>query len=174
MNDMDGGSAQEAGAEVRRGIAGIVRADGPVKVDKSAAGVVVSGAAASVDMAWTGAVLASGEASLDKSAANAVVSLSGSRLHQSAAQVVATAGDVEVEYAAAGVVAAPSVTVRRGLVGLLVAGKAELAEDTRVVLRPGGAASLGAAFGIAFAVVSIIGWRSLFKRWMQWRRGDEE
>jgi hypothetical protein len=66
------------------------------------------------------------------------------------------AGDVNVEFGGALLVAAPRVTMRRGFVGLLAARHAQLEDGAKVLFQPTGAAALGAAFGMAFAIVAAV------------------
>ncbi len=110
----------------------------------------------SVKQGVTGAVLAGGDATVAQGYATALAAAGDATVKQAGAQWLFAAGDVDVEFGGALAVAAPRVTMRRGFVGLLVARHAQFEDGTKVLLKPTGAAALGAAFGMAFAVVAAI------------------
>jgi hypothetical protein len=118
----------------RLSAAALCRAE-TIEFDRSSVGLALSKDSASVSQGMSRVVAAGHNADLHMSAAGAVLAGKTARLR--------TAG--------AGIVAAPQVTVDRGWIGLLLAGKADLT-DTKVMVRPGGAAAVAAAFGAALAV----------------------
>lgn len=94
-------------------------------------------------------------ASLDQSMSRLVAAGHNADLHLSAAGAVVAGKSARLRTAGAGIVAAPHVTVDRGWVGLLLAGKADL-NDTKVMVAPGGAAAAAAAFGAALGLALTV------------------
>lgn len=172
----DSGSVKEAGA-----------ARGPLALDKTAV-CKLEAADASVRMSAVGYLAADhaelrmspaaiahvkGPLDLRFSSASLLAAGGDARVQYGACQMVAAKGDVSLNTAMAGAVLSRQTRVERGLVGMLVANDVELADGARVILRPAGAAALGAGFagGLLFAVAFL--WRLLVSgRKRRGRRSD--
>ena len=141
---------------VRGGLVGVARGE-TVEVSRSAVGLAASRGPSTIRQGFAGGVLAGGDASVSQGYATAVAAAGDAKVKQGGAQWLLSAGDVDVEFGGAAVVLAPRVTMRRGFVGLLAAREARLEDGARVLLKPTGAAALGAAFGAAFAIVAAVG-----------------
>jgi hypothetical protein len=148
---------------VHGGFVGVARGEA-VEISRSAVVVSASKGAATVKQGFTGAVLAGGDATVAQGYATALAAAGDASVRQAGAQWLFAAGDVNVEYGGAGLIVAPRVTMRRGFVGLLAARNAQLEDGARVMLKPTGAAALGAAFGVAFAVVAAVAFRGRRRR----------
>lgn len=163
---MDEG-ADTAGASAQGSVTG------PTEVDRKAALKIEAGEA-SVRMSAVGYLSADsavfkmspaaltyarGPVELKFSSASVLASADDVHLQYSGSQIVAAKGDVRLGTAAAGAVLSGRSHVERGLVGLLIAKDVELGEGARVMLRPAGAAALGAGFagGLLLAVAFL--WR---------------
>jgi hypothetical protein len=96
-----------------------------------------------------------GNASLAWSSAQLVGSTKDVTLTNSGGQIMLAGNDIEVHRGGAAVMAARTVTVHRGLVGMVVAQNAILGDETKVLLKPTGAAALGAGFG-AGAIAGLL------------------
>ncbi len=140
---------------VRSGLVGVARG-ASVAVQRGVVGVVASRASANVKQGMTGAVMAGGDASVTQGYATAVAAAGDATVKQAGAQWLLAAGDVDVDLGGALLVAAPRVTMHRGFVGLLAARNADIGEGVKVLLKPTGAAAIGAAFGVAFALVAAV------------------
>lgn len=144
-------------------LTGVARGDS-VEVSRSAVAVAASGGPLNVKQGLTGAVLTGGDASVSQGYATVLAAAGDGTVKQAGAQWLLAAGDVGVEFGGAALVAAPRVTMRRSFVGLLAARSAQFEEGSKVLFKPTGAAALGAAFGMAFAVVSAVAWAGLRRR----------
>jgi len=132
----------------------------------------LSADSAEVKMSPTAFTYARGSADLKLSTANVLAVGNDVHLQYSGGQLVAAKGDVRLDMAAAGAVMSREVHVDRGLVGLLIASNVELGEGTRVILRPAGAAAMGAGFaGGLFLAVALL-WK-LFSGALK-KRGDDD
>ncbi|MBM3146700.1 MAG: hypothetical protein FJ000_02260 [Actinobacteria bacterium] len=129
-------------------------------VRMSAVGLL-STESAQLKMSPAALTYARGPVELKLSSANMLVTGGDVNVQYGGAQLLAAGGDARLATAAAGAVIAREVHVERGLVGMLVARDAELADGARVILRPSGAAALGAGFagGLLLAVAFL--WRLL-------------
>lgn len=159
---MEAGAEREARTIAGR-LVGVARGDA-LEVSRSAVAVGASRGDLTLKQGVTGAVLAGGDASVSQGYVSALAAAGDATVRQAGAQWVLAAGDVGVEYGGAALVAAPTVTVRRGFVGLLAAREAQLEEGSKVLFRPTGAAALGAAAGAVFAVVAAVAWAGLRRR----------
>jgi hypothetical protein len=90
-------------------------------------------------------------ATLNQTVSRAVLAGNVAELSMSAGGVVAAGGYARLRNAGAGVVLAPRVSVERGWVGLVLAGKAELGE-AKVMVAPRGMTAAAAAFGAALGI----------------------
>jgi hypothetical protein len=146
-----------------------------VTLDKSAAGAVraetaelkMSAAAllktesANLSMSAAGLTYAKDDASLNWSSASLMAAGSEVRMQYSGAQIVAAGGPVRLLSSLAGAVLARTAHADRAYIGLLVAGKAELGEGTKVLLQPGGAAAMGAGFAGGLLLALAFLWKLL-------------
>jgi len=143
---------------------------GEADVRMSAVGYLAADSA-EVKMSPTAFTYARESAELKLSSANLLAAGNDVHLQYSGGQVVAAKNDVRLEMAAAGAVLSREAHVDRGLVGLLIASDVELGEGTRVLLRPAGAAALGAGFaGGVFLAIALL-WK-LFSSVLK-KRGDD-
>jgi hypothetical protein len=110
------------------------------------------------------AALVKGDASLAWSSAQMVGSTKDVTLTNSGGQIMLAGNNIEVLRGGAAVMAARSVTVQRGLVGMVVAQNATLGDDTKVLLKPTGAAALGAGFGAGAIAGLLLAARMLGRR----------
>ena len=151
---MESDTGQEARV-VRGGLVGIARGE-TVQVSRAAVALSTSKGPATVKQGLVGAALAGGDVSVAQGYATAIAAAGDATVKQGGVQWLMSAGEVDVELGGAAVVLAPRVTMRRGFVGLLAARHAQLEDGAKVLLRPTGAAALGAAFGAAFALVAAV------------------
>jgi hypothetical protein len=142
----------------------------------SAAGVLRT-ESANLSMSAAGFTYAKDDVSLNWSNANLMAAGNEVRMQYAGSQFVVANGRVRLSNAAAGAVLAREAQVERGYIGLLVAGKAELAAGTKVLLRPSGAAAMGAGFAGGLLLSLAFLWR-LFGRGLKrrsWRsRGVDD
>jgi hypothetical protein len=123
----------------------------------SAAGLLKTGSA-NLSMSAAGFTYARDDVDLSWSSAKLTVAGREIRMQNAGSQLVVANGRVRLSNAAAGAVLAREASIERGYVGLLVAGKAELAEGTKVLLRPGGAAAMGAGFAAGLLLALAFLW----------------
>jgi hypothetical protein len=89
-----------------------------------------------------------------------VMNVGGSAaIAQGGAVVLNAGGGAHIEQGSGGLVITPQLTASRSRLGVVIAGKVDLSEDSRVMFSTQQAAAFGAAFG---AVFGIIAW--LFRR----------
>ena len=140
-------------------------------VRMSAVGYLVTDSA-NLKMSPTAVTYARGSADMKLSSANMLLAGQDVAMQYSGAQLVGAKGSVDVTMGAAGAILTREAHVDRGLVGLLVAGDVELGEGAKVMLRPAGAAALGAGFagGLLLAVAFL--WR-LFAAGIKRRSGGD-
>jgi hypothetical protein len=125
---------------------------------------------ASLSMSAAGFTYARDDVNLNWSSANVLAAGSEIHMQYAGAQLVAAGGRIRMSNSLAAALVTRSAHVDRGFIGLLVTGKAELAEGTRVLLRPGGAAAMGAGFAGGLLLSAAFLWR-LFARGMKQRTG---
>ena len=160
---------ERQGAVVERSLAFAVRGE-TATIEQSAVAVVATTGATEVRQSVAASVLSGGGVSLSQGAATAVVTAGDVELRQAGAQWVFSAGDVSVEWGGAAVMAAPTVKVERGMVGLVLARRAEFGDGVRVLLQPRGAAALGAGIGLAVATVMAVAGVGALSRVLSARR----
>jgi len=156
-------------AVVERSLAFAVRGE-TATIGQSAVGIVATTGATEVRQGVAASVLSGGGASLAQGYATALVTAGDAHVRQAGAQWMLSAGDVAVEWGGAAVVAAPTVKVERGVVGLVLARRAELGDGVRVLLQPRGAAALGAGVGLAVAAVMAVAGVGALTRLLSGRR----
>jgi len=157
-------------AVVERSLAFAVRGE-TATIGQSGVGVVATTGATEVRQSMVASVLSGGGASLAQGYATAIVAAGDAQVRQGGAQWLFSAGDVSVEWGGAAVVAAPTVKVERGMVGLVLARRAEFGDGVRVLLQPRGAAALGAGIGLAVATVMAVAGAGALSRVLSARRG---
>lgn len=81
-------------------------------------------------------------------------------LKNGAAQIVAAGNNVGIRSSAAVAVVARTARVEGGLVGVLLAGQADVDEKARVLLKPAGAAAAGAGFAGGLVVAFAFLWKA--------------
>ncbi len=133
--------------EVKMSAAGVVKADS-VNTSMSAAAVTYAGDDA--DLSWSRAGLVAAGKEVRMSYAVAQLALAGKRLRVSSGGL--------------GAVLTRQAQVDRGYIGLLVAGKAQIADDTKILLQPTGATALGAGFLAGLLLALAFLWRPLLAR----------
>jgi hypothetical protein len=110
------------------------------------------------------AALVKGDASLAWSSAQLVGSAHDITLNNSGGQLMVAGNSIDVRTGGAAVMAARTITVQRGLVGMVLAQNADLGDDTKVLLKPAGAAAMGAGFGAGAIVGLVFAARGLRRR----------
>jgi hypothetical protein len=114
---------------------------------------------ASFQASSTAAALAKGDVSMAWSSAQLVAAAKDVTMSNAGGQLIAAAGSVDVHTGGAALIAGGSVTVERGLVGVVLARTATLGDQTRVLLAPRAAAALSAGFGAGFLAAVACYWR---------------
>jgi hypothetical protein len=160
---------EREGAVVERSLAFAVRGE-TAMIRQSGVGVVATTGATEVRQSMVASVLSGGGASLAQGYATAIVAAGDAQVRQGGAQWILSAGDVTVDWGGAALVAAPTVKVERGMVGLVLARRAELGDGVRVLLQPRGAAALGAGVGLAVATVMAVAGAGALRRLLSGRR----
>ena len=110
------------------------------------------------------AALVKGDASLAWSSAQLVGSTKDVTLSNSGGQLMLAGNNIDVQRGGAAVMAARSVTVQRGMVGMVVGQNVTLGDETRVLLKPTGAAALAAGFGAGAITGLLLAARILGRR----------
>ena len=83
---------------------------------------------------------------------------------QGGAMTMMAGKSISVTQGGAALLLTQSARVEHGNVGLLISGRTELADGSRVLLRPAGAAALGGALGAAFALICLLFGRRFCRR----------
>jgi fumarate hydratase class II len=133
------------------------------EVKFSAVGALTTQSAA-LKASSVAAALVKGDASLAWCNAQLVGSANDVTLTNSGGQLMLAGNSIDVHTGGAAVMAARSITVQRGLVGMVIAQNATLGDDTKVLLKPSGAAALGAGFGAGAIVGLLLAARGLRRR----------
>jgi hypothetical protein len=110
------------------------------------------------------AAMVKGDATLAWSSAQMVGTTKDVTLTNSGGQLMLAGNTIDVHRGGAAVMAARSVTVQRGMVGVVIAQNAVLGDDTRVLLKPTGAAAMGVGFGAGALTGLLLAGRVLRKR----------
>ena len=147
--------AQAQSAEMRRGIAGMVRAGGDATVQQAMTLVTTARGDTTVQQAAAMAIVSGGDTSIKMAGAVMVPSLGDVSIEKGGAQWVVSAGDVSFDKGGCGVAVAPSVRVDRGGIGVALGWHVEVGEGGRVMFGPLAAAAFGLAFGLGFGVVTV-------------------
>lgn len=151
----------EGGAEL------VVRGE-DAEVTSSAVGAVIAGADAEVTGSMLGCVVAKGGVTMSRSGSLDIVTKGDVDVATGGTGIVLAAGDVRIENGFAGVAASRGASVRGSRVGMLLALKTEVSDDSRVIMDGRSAAIFGLAFGavmtLAFGALFGWGWYSL-RRW---------
>ncbi|MCS6839616.1 MAG: hypothetical protein NZ699_02820 [Roseiflexus sp.] len=111
---------------------------------------------ATLSRAFARSVTAQDDVSMTFSAALAVQAGGDVNMTGSAATALIAGRDVRLNGASAGFVAAREARMESGRVGVLLAGSAELGNQTHVLITGRNALLLGAAFGIFFPLVAYL------------------
>lgn len=163
MSDDDTGQVREVEGAAELS----VRAE-DASITSSAVGAVITGADAEVAGSMVGGVVAKGGVSMSRSGSLDIVAKGDVDLAKGGTGIVLAGGDVRVENGFAGVTASRTASVRRSRVGMLLALKTEVSDDSRVIMDGRSAAIFGLAFGavmtVAFGALFGWGWYS-FRRW---------
>jgi hypothetical protein len=139
--------------EIRSGFAGVVEARNAT-LSSAAAGIVAAGVDAHVESGGASAMIAGRDMQLESGGGFVLISGGGMSIKQGGGQVLVSGGPVNIEQGGAAIMLTPSATLKRSGVMLLISGKTDLGEGSRVLLSAPQALALGAAFGIAFALVN--------------------
>ena len=147
---------REPGAEavsVRTGVVGVVQAQ-EATLSASAAGAVIASGSAAVSQGGAAAVIAGGDAAITAGGATVVVAGGNMEVTGGGAAVLIAGGEMEITGGGGALLIAGEAEIERGFVGLVLSGKTELEEGSRVLLGTAQAAALGAALGLAFAIAN--------------------
>ena len=144
---------QTDAAEVRRGMAGVVRAGGDATVQQAMSLVTTARGNATVQQAASVVVVSGGDASLKMAAAVAMPTLGDVHIDKGAAQWVISAGDVTIEKGGCGAAVAPSVRVEHGVAGVALGWHVDVGEGGRVLFGPLAAAVFGIAAGVGVGII---------------------
>jgi hypothetical protein len=140
-------------AEVRRGIAGVVRADGDATVQQAMNLVTTARGGATVQQAASMVVVSGGDTSMKMAAAVAMPTLGDVHIEKGAAQWVVSAGDVTIEKGGCAAAVAPSVRVEHGVAGVALGWHVDIGEGGRVLFGPLAAAVFGVAAGVGAGLI---------------------
>lgn len=146
----DEGSAT-LGAEVKNTIVGTVASEHDIELSTSCAGVVS----------------AQGDASVSQSGAGAIVAHGDVRTHQTGVAAL-LASAVEGDHLYSGVAVASDISVSRSWVGIALAPKMQVSDDSRIIVGPIAALILAAAILGVFGIVAALGVIAT-KRALAWR-----
>lgn len=120
----------------------------------SAIGIATVSGNADASLSAIGAVSSKGNATVNQSYANAVIAAGDASMAQSAAPLVVSR-TVTFDQGASLVTVSGSASASRSFIGLLLAGDAEVSEDSRVLITGTGVAIIAAAVLGGFALVAI-------------------
>jgi hypothetical protein len=159
--------------EMNRSAAKSVKA-GTVSMERSAAALLTADSA-TLKYSAAAVTYARGQADLSWASPKLVGAGGDVTIKNGGAQFVAAANSVSIRNGGAAAVVARTARVEGGTVGLLLAGQADIDENARVILRPTGAAALGAGFAGGLFLALVFLWR-LFaaggKRRRLWGKKD--
>ena len=147
---------------VNKSALGRVQAD-TAEVKFSAVGALTT-QSATIKASSVAAALVKGDASLAWSSAQLVGSSHDVTLSNSGGQLMLAGNNIDVQRGGPAVMAARAVTVQRGMVGMVVGQNVTLGDETRVLLKPSGAAALGAGFGVGAITGLLLAARTLRRR----------
>jgi len=147
---------------------------------KMSGAALIKAESANLNMSFAGTVSSKNDATVNWSNVRTVAARGTVRLQYAFSRLVTAGGYIRLNNAVAGAMLARQARVERGYVGLLVAGKAELAEDTRVLVSPRGAAAVAAGVvgGLLLALTFLWsfyarGFRNRGASRARTRRGDD-
>jgi hypothetical protein len=155
------------GAEIRRGLIGLVRA-GDAHVQQSASVLTTARGDADLSQSATMALVSGGDTSMKLSAAVAVPTLGDLRIEKGGAQWAVAAGDVSFDKGGCAVAVAPNVSVNNGGIGMALGWHVDVGENSRVLFGPLASAAFGLALGLGMglAFVASAGYMGM----QAWRR----
>jgi len=153
--------------EMNRSAARSVKA-GTVSMERSAA-AMLNADVASLKYSAAAVAYARNSAELSWASPNLVGAGGDVTLRNAGAQFVAAANGVSIRNGGAAAVVARTARIEGGIVGLLLAGQADVDEKARVLFKPAGAAAAGAGFAGGLIVALVFLWR-LFRLGSKRRR----
>jgi len=127
-------------------------------MERSAVGYL-NAESASLKYTVSAVTYARGQANLKWASSSLLAARGDVNVRNGAAQIVGAADSVTIRNGAAAAVLTRNARVESGIVGLLVAGQADLDEKARVLFRPSGAAALGAGFAGGLMLAFAFLWR---------------
>jgi hypothetical protein len=136
------------------GLAGFVRSEQAASVTR--AGALAIAAGQDMDMTGGGAGILAVGRDLEMQNGGAWVAAVGhdAQISNGGALVLTVGGSLDITNGGALVTAGRQVSIQNGSCGILLAGQANLGENTKVVLNTPQALAMGAAIGAVFAVLS--------------------
>ncbi len=150
------GLVRSTTATVRQSATAVVFDSGTTQIMQG--GTLAAGAWGDMRISMGGAVvvLARRSVSLERGYGQWLIGAGDMTVKQGGAMTMLAGKSISVTQGGAALMVTPSAHVQGGGVGLLISGRTELSDGARVVLRPAGAAALGAALGGVFALVSLL------------------
>lgn len=143
------GSLQARSAQLTASAAGRVQAHNTAA--RFSAVTLSQSETATFERSSVAAAYCKDSATLNQTVSRVVLAGNVAEMSMSAGGIVAAGGNARLRNAGAGIVAAPRVSIERGWVGLVLAGKADLGE-ANVMVAPGAAVTAAAAFGAALGI----------------------
>lgn len=152
QNGIEGTEPVESQPEA---LGGEIEADEEAIDSRAVCRVQVEGNASLTDT-LAGAVIAGQSASLTDSLSTAVVAGAGVEMKDSACTVMVAGGDVNLQEGGAGFIHCQQAAIENSTVGILVAPRATLGQDVKVMMTTRQAIAFGAAFGLAAGIIGIL------------------
>ncbi len=154
------GLVRSTTATLRQSAALVVFDSGTTEIRQ--AGTVAAGAWGDLRISMGGAMVGVSRRniSLDRGYTQWLIGAGDMTVKQGGAMTMLAGKSINVTQGGAALMVTTSAHVEGGGVGLLISGRTELGDGARVVLRPAGAAALGAALGAVFALICFLFMRS--------------
>ncbi|MDY0087346.1 MAG: hypothetical protein RBS78_02150 [Coriobacteriia bacterium] len=130
-------------------------------------GTVTSAHDAEITTSCAGVVSAQGDASVKRSGAGAIIAHGGVETHKTAVAAL-LASAVEGNHVYNGVTVASDISVSRSWVGIALAPKMQVSDDSRVIVGPAAALILAAAILGVFGIVAALSVMAT-RRALAWR-----
>lgn len=124
---------------IHDGLIGVVQAEGSATVSDAVCGAVVAGQGAQIDNAFSQAIVAG----------------AGIEMRNSGGGVLVAGNGIEMVDSTSGILYSQQATIENSTIGLLLAPRAALGENVKVIATTRQAVAFGAAFGLA---AGMLGW----------------
>ena len=126
-----------------------------VSVHDSLVGMVQAAGSATVSDAACGGVVAGQGMQIDNGFCQAVVAGAGIEMRNSGGGVMVAGNDIEMVDSTSGILYSQQATIENSTIGVLLAPRAALGENVKVIATTRQAITFGAAFGLA---AGLLGW----------------